>query len=206
MRKVKGLLIMGISSAVIILLSFVSLKCISDNNEKEDYQTADSNQQTIDISKLDLNGYFNTSYTDGSESLDEMLQNADIIVKGVASKIVDEKQLGIFFSFDIEKVVKGNYKSKDMITVLTLKGGDQLTVGETYVLALGHDSYYDENTYHIMGGSQGLFSLDDKNIYFKEAKFKDDLDLIMLDENNMDLSPLDTLCNGFGSRIKKLND
>jgi hypothetical protein len=56
-----------------------------------------------------------------------------------------------------------------------------------------------------MSGYQGLFSLKDKNVKYKETKFKNDIDQIMSDENNTDLSPLDTLFNGFSDRIKELD-
>jgi hypothetical protein len=203
MRKIKMKITMLTSLALIIALSFVAFKFNSIQQEKGDSQKKDA--LTIDTTKLNPNVETSASYIDGSENLDEMLQNADIIVKGTASKIEEERQLGILFSFDIEKVIKGNYKNNDTITVLTLKGEDQLNVGQNYVLALDHDNYYDENTYHIMSGYQGLFSLKDKNVKYKETKFKNDIDQIMSDENNTDLSPLDTLFNGFSDRIKELD-
>jgi hypothetical protein len=207
LRKVKKIFIIAASGTLVIALSIATFIYNSNHQEKEDDQITASNNQTIDITQINLTDdvKVQASYIGKSENLDEMLKNSDVIVKGIASKIADEKQMGIFFSFDIEKVIKGDYKKDDSIIVLTLKGDDQLTVGETYVLALENDSYYDEDTYHIMSGYQRLFSLEGENIKNKESKFNNDIDQIISNETDTDLPLLDKLCNEFTNRIKKDN-
>jgi hypothetical protein len=180
----------------------------NDHQNNEDNQISEAGKEFIDFLKSTYTDdvKMDAIYIDGSESLDEMLQKADIIVKGTVNEVEEERLFGIFFSFDIEQVIKGDYKKDDTITVLTSKGKEQLEVGETYVLVLDHDSYYDEDTFHVMAGGQGRFSLEGEKIKYKEIKFKDDIDKIMSDNSNKDLSPLDKLCNDFTTRVMKQDE
>lgn len=171
---------------------------LAENQIKE----ADSktNQSPIDLSQIKERGNVSVTYVGGCDTLDELAQNAEVIVKGTAGKIISDKLMGVFISFNIENTIKGDIDKDNKLTVIQLKDGNELVEGETYVLALGKD--YEEDTYHVIGGYQGIFSIENNEIYCKEPKYQDELKKISKDENTTSKPKLDILGESFSNRIK----
>ena len=166
------------------------------------YQSNDSliDNNPIDLTQMKPVGNISATYVDGCDTLDELAQKAEVIVKGTAGKVISDKQMGVLITVNIENTIKGDIRNKSKLSLLQMKDGNELIEGETYVLALGKD--YEEGTYHVIGGYQGIFSMVDNEIYCNESKYLDELKKIMKEENRTAKSKLDLLCDSFSCRIK----
>lgn len=183
----------------------------TDNSNNSDNESSATNNTLIDFSRSysvddDIEAEVFASYADGYYTIDDLIESADVIVKGTVSSVKEERKAGVFFSFEIKSVIKGDYKSKDTITVLTLKDQSILKEGESYILALELDSFYEETTYHVLGGYQGNFSMEGNKIKAADSKFDKEIEEIIAGEEDSSLLPLDKLSNGLSKRVNKLKD
>lgn len=189
-------------------LNQASNKIVENNESALNKESSNRNRSMIDFSRsMPANGAIvnlNPTYVDNYDTINDIIKNSDVIVMGSATGVKEERKLGIFFTFDIKKVIKGDYTDSDTITVLTINDKYQLTKGSSYILALKHDSYYDDTTYHILGGYQGEFSLEGDKITAEKSEFQQEIDEIMLEEPDSTLSPLEKLSNGLSNRVKAL--
>ena len=144
-----------------------SKNAIQDNKEPIGTEAKVTIIDSSDLMKqLDRisNKEFEVSYTDGSESLEEMKGKSDSIVVG---KVVSQKQtksLGVVSTILVSKSTKGRKFDKIEIFQLGRLGDPEiLQPGQEYVLFLGRQGGGGENLFFIKGGSQGAF-LNDKGM------------------------------------------
>lgn len=190
-------------------LNQASTNIVENNTGTPKKESSVKNNSVLDFSRSrpaneDVKVNVFSSYSDNYNNISDLIKNADVIVKGSVTGVKEERKAGIFFNFDIKKTIKGDYTNSDTITVLTLKDNSQLTEGKSYILALKLDSYYEDTTYHIIGGYQGEFSLEGDKIAAEKPEFQKEIEEIMLKEADSTLSPLDKLSNGLTNRVKEL--
>lgn len=104
-------------------------------------------------------------------SPEDMISHSDLIIRGKMIKSSPENRSGMIFSMeDVEiiKVYKGNFNSKDIITILQTGGAGTepfpeaplLDKRKEYILFLEKT----ERVYQIMGGYQGLGKIINGNL------------------------------------------
>lgn len=208
----KGKITLLILVPLILVLIFVEIKLINGStktNGKESDVLPEN--ASVDLTQINFGGknlMADAIYIDGCKTIDELVQNADVIVKGKAGEIISERLAGVLISFEVEDVAKSEVEIGSSLTIIQIKDSNQLKTGETYVLALGEDN--DESTYHVIGGYQGIFSAIDEKIYNKDEKLKieiqqalsDNIVSSITDENASANSPLDKLSNYFSGLVK----
>ena len=132
-------------------------------------------------------------YGDKQKSLDELVKNADLIVYGVAGKVILEQEAGDTIEFRVEKCIKGldgdtirtaNPKTNIINIMQMYSVPVRFEEGQRYVLALATiDSVLDEEAAKlcivrncVLGAErQGLFQVDDSGRVTWDESFDSEL-------------------------------
>lgn len=152
-----------------------------NNNPNND--TRQSPNTGIDISSLAASHeegtqvLITTSYADGYNTFKELIDNADLIVRGTVENVTQVSELAVSTTFKIDDYIKGD--SQETIEIMELVA-DHLVVGESYLLTLKPS--YLENSYYIMGGYQGIFTYDNQSYTARDSTFQQDVDLSINNE------------------------
>ena len=132
-------------------------------------------------------------YGDKQKSLDELVKNADLIVYGVAGKVILEQEAGDTIEFRVEKCIKGldgdtirtaNPKTNIINIMQMYSVPVRFEEGQRHVLALATiDSVLDEEAAKlgivrncVLGAErQGLFQVDDSGRVTWDESFDSEL-------------------------------
>ncbi|WP_455717227.1 hypothetical protein [Anaerosporobacter sp.] len=170
----------------IVTFSCLCICCVAGYfflNNSQHNDTKQTPDTGIDISSLTTNQEEGTqlqvsaSYADSYDNFDELIANADLIVKGTVENVTQKNELAVSVTFRIDERLEG--ASEDTIEIMQLVS-DHLTLGESYLLTLKPS--YIENSYYIMGGYQGAFIDDNQSYTALDPNFQEDVDLSVNDE------------------------
>lgn len=172
-KRITALLCICISCVV----GYFALNNKLNNDTKQPLDTG------IDISSL-ASGHeegtqvlTSASYADGYNSFKELIDNADLIVRGTVENVTQKSELAVSTTFKIDEYIKGD--SQASIEIMELVS-DHLVVGESYLLTLKPS--YLENSYYIMGGNEGAFVDDNLTYTALDSDFQQDVDLSVNNE------------------------
>jgi len=178
------------SFAVCLLVLLVSLSACSDV-ESDLVQVATKGKSSGIIGSIN----------DYSESLPDMLEYADLIIIGRVVKQDNFGDLSVLTEVKVSRTVKG--KNYDIVNVLQLKDGYELTIGEEYLLALASQPPdYEEDFYAVCASFQGAFRQVGTRIETYDEAFVPEIQKFVTKNNKNSLS-LNELADWFATIIKK---
>lgn len=188
-RKITAFLCICISCVV----GYLALNNNQNNGTKQAPNTG------IDISSLFAEHEEGTqvlisgSHSDGYNTFKELIDNADLIVRGTVENVTQKSELAVSTTFKINDYIKGDAQETIEIQELV---SDHLIVGESYLLTLKPS--YLENSYYIMGGYEGAFIDDNLSYTALDSDFQQEVDLSINSElsNGVELNQiLDDIIN-----------
>ncbi|MDF2868600.1 MAG: hypothetical protein K0R05_175 [Anaerocolumna sp.] len=153
-NRLKSIIAVFIAAYFVVALSCFFLN--TNKNQPVNISTPDNNIDisiagyTMDKENVIMTGIRAKTYG----TLNGMVLSAGLIVKGTAGKVITRNELGITTEFIVE--VSLQEIDSNVIKIVQLKCDKLLKEGEDYVLVLEKE-FYDDNTYHILGGNQGIF-------------------------------------------------
>ena len=147
------------------------------------YLLITKNNSSIPISTIDNIAlpegekvHLSASYSDGSETISEMMDKAHQIISG---SVLEQKQFSDFSVLSTVKVndtIRGKKFEEIEIYQLGQIGDEELLSKDNeYILFLGLQGKEDENKFYIIGGTQGIFLKDDNSIQAYDIVMKNDL-------------------------------
>lgn len=154
----------------------------------------------VQVVKRSSNPDIHASIGDYSDTLQEMLDYADLILIG---KVVKQDNFGdysVMTEVEVSRIVKG--KKYDVVSVIQLKDGNELTIGEDYLLALvSQRPDYEEDYYAVCASSQGMFRQRDKGIEIYDDTFVKEIRKY-IEKSDLDTLSLKDLADWFEAIIK----
>ena len=106
----------------------------------------------LSLNNLDGDGVVHGMYEKGYDTIDELMEAAELVVRATPTQVEVESALGICWVMD---VAESSQPGLETIRLRQLKDEYLLTMGQEVVLVLGQEG--DEGYYHIPGGGCGLF-------------------------------------------------
>ncbi len=193
-RKFK---ILSISFSILVLVMVFNF---NRNNEEINENSFNINV-TKDNDVIGSKSNISAVYVDAYNTLNELATASGLVVKGTAGSVIEYRKLGTVTEFNIEESIQGI--DNKVIKIIQLNDSKLIEAGKEYVLVLDKD--YENNTYYILGGNQGIFEESNEKIITYNDSYDEIIDNISESKSNNKISA-DNLDQVFDIFSKYINN
>ncbi|MFF2093988.1 hypothetical protein [Paenibacillus sp. NPDC058174] len=162
-KKMRLSLLSLITLAIVAVLIYSTNISVSAKNQVNEGNKSLSTEEFEFIKSLTPNNVtgIDAVYVDGSRNIEELKQNSALIIKG---KVISNKIVNEIAAVSIVKVLDTLQGNKfDYVYIHQLNNDDVLAEQE-YILFLGKQNDDKTDTFHIKGGTQGIFVEKDSTV------------------------------------------